>query len=105
MEENVKIKEALLSTLTRIFSEANRVLLSYGQRYNKNVSSVVLMGGGASLPGIVDAAKQSMSAQISLADPFAHTEAPAFLGDVLRTIGPGPGADAVIGVSAGDRSL
>src|SRR3989344_4040028 len=41
-EENEKIKEALLSTLSRVFSEVNRVLLSYGQRYNKNVSRVVL---------------------------------------------------------------
>lgn len=88
-EENVRIKEALLSTLSRVFSEANRVLLSYGQRYNKNVSSVVLTGGGASLPGIVEVAKQSLSAEVSVADPFSHTEAPAFLGDVLRNIGPG----------------
>lgn len=88
-EENARIKEALLSTLLRVFSEVNRVLLSYGQRYNKNVSSVVLTGGGASLPGIVDAAKESLNAQVSLADPFSHTEAPAFLGDVLREIGPG----------------
>lgn len=88
-EENARIKEALLSTLSRVFSEVNRVLLSYGQRYNKNVSSVVLMGGGAALPGIVAAAKESLSAEVSLADPFAHTEAPAFLGDVLREIGPG----------------
>lgn len=89
VEENARIKEALLSTLSRVFSEINRVLLSYGQRYNKNVSSVVLTGGGASLPGIVDAAKQSLSVQVSLSDPFSHTEAPAFLGDVLKNIGPG----------------
>jgi Tfp pilus assembly PilM family ATPase len=87
--ENDKIKEALLSTLSRIFSEVNRVLLSYGQRYNKNVSSVILTGGGASLPGISDVAKQSLSAQVSIADPFARTEAPAFLAKVLREIGPG----------------
>jgi type IV pilus assembly protein PilM len=88
-EENARIKEALLSTLSRVFGEVNRVLLSYGQRYNKNVSSVVLTGGGAALPGIVEAAKESLSAQVSIADPFSHTEAPAFLGDVLREIGPG----------------
>ncbi len=87
-EENARIKEALLSTLSRVFSEVNRVLLSYGQRYNKNVSNVVLTGGGASLPGVVDAAKESLNAQVGLADPFSHTEAPAFLGDVLREIGP-----------------
>jgi type IV pilus assembly protein PilM len=87
--ENDKIKEALLSTLSRIFSEVNRVLLSYGQRYNKNVATVILTGGGASLPGISDIAKSSLNAQLSLADPFSRTEAPAFLAKVLREIGPG----------------
>ncbi|QQG38215.1 MAG: type IV pilus assembly protein PilM [Candidatus Kaiserbacteria bacterium] len=88
-EENEKIKSAMLSTLTRVFSEVNRVLLSYGQRYNKNVSHVVLTGGGASLPGLAEQAKLMLSADVEIADPFARTEAPAFLGDVLRDIGPG----------------
>ncbi|MDB5238551.1 MAG: hypothetical protein JWM46_821 [Candidatus Kaiserbacteria bacterium] len=87
-DENEKIKQALLSTLSRVFSEVNRVLLSYGQRYNKNVSNVILTGGGASLPGIADIAKTSLAAQVTIADPFARTEAPAFLGTVLRDIGP-----------------
>jgi len=67
----------------------NRVLLSYGQRYNKNVSRVVLAGGGASLPGIKDAAHASLSAEVEIANPFSHTEAPAFLEQVLQEIGPG----------------
>lgn len=88
-DENDRIKSALLSTLSRLFSEVNRVLLSYGQRYNKNVSRVVLTGGGASLPGLAAQAKVSLSADVALADPFARTEAPAFLADILREIGPG----------------
>ena len=88
-EENERISQALLSTLTRLFSEVNRVLLSYGQRYNKNVSRVVLTGGGASLPGLSAEAKRSLSAEVEIADPFSRTEAPAFLGEVLRDIGPG----------------
>lgn len=89
VEENDRIKSALLSTLSRLFSEVNRVLLSYGQRYNKNVSRVVLTGGGASLPGIAVEAKASLNTDVVIADPFARTEAPAFLADVLREIGPG----------------
>ncbi|KKW47637.1 hypothetical protein A3C21_03360 [Candidatus Kaiserbacteria bacterium RIFCSPHIGHO2_02_FULL_59_21] len=88
-DENDRIKTAMLSTLSRLFSEVNRVLLSYGQRYNKNVSHVVLAGGGAELPGLASYAKEALSAEIAIADPFARTEAPAFLGDVLREIGPG----------------
>ena len=88
-DENDKIKTALLSTLARVFSEVNRVLLSYGQRYNKNVSRVVLAGGGASLPGLSEAAHSSLSAEVEIANPFSHTEAPAFLEEVLKQIGPG----------------
>ncbi len=88
-DENERIKTSLLSTLERVFGEVNRVLLSYGQRYNKNVARVILSGGGASLPGIAEAAKTSLHAEVEVADPFARTEAPAFLGDVLREIGPG----------------
>ncbi len=88
-DENERIKSSLLSTLERVFGEVNRVLLSYGQRYNKNVARVILTGGGASLPGIADEAKTSLHAEVEVADPFARTEAPAFLGDVLHQIGPG----------------
>jgi len=63
--------------------------LSYGQRYNKNVSRVVLTGGGASLPGLSAVAKESLSAEVEIANPFARAEAPAFLENVLKEIGPG----------------
>ena len=89
VDENDRIKQALLSTLTRLFSEVNKVLLSYGQRYNKNVARVILAGGGASLPGLAPLAKQSLNAEVEIANPFGHTEAPAFLESVLRDIGPG----------------
>lgn len=87
-EENQRIQESLLSTLTRLFSEGNRVLLSYGKRYNKNVSHVVLTGGGSSLLGIQEEAKKAFGVDVEVADPFSRTEAPAFLTDVLREIGP-----------------
>ncbi|MEN9560854.1 MAG: hypothetical protein RIQ56_127 [Candidatus Parcubacteria bacterium] len=89
VDENERIKSSLLSTLSRVFSEVNRVILSYGQRYNKNVARVVLTGGGASLPGLQDAARASLSTEVEIANPFGHTEAPAFLEGVLRQIGPG----------------
>ncbi|PIT91151.1 hypothetical protein COU17_01995 [Candidatus Kaiserbacteria bacterium CG10_big_fil_rev_8_21_14_0_10_49_17] len=88
-EENDKIRTSVLSTLTRVFSEVNRVLLSYGQRYNKNVSRVILAGGGASLPGLSEVAHSSLSVEVEIANPFVHAEAPAFLEKVLRDIGPG----------------
>ncbi len=88
-DENDRIKTSLLSTLERLLSEVNRVVLSYGQRYNKNVSRVVLTGGGASLPGLTEVAKQELAVEVEIANPFQRTETPAFLENVLREIGPG----------------
>lgn len=88
-DENDRIKTGLLSTLERIFTEADRVLLSYGKRYNKDVSRVVLTGGGASLPGLLPVANDLLKRQIEIASPFSRTEAPAFLDKVLTDIGPG----------------
>lgn len=88
-DENDRIKSGLISTLERVFSEADRVLLSYGKRYNKDVSHVILTGGGASLPGLSAFANTALHAQVEIANPFSRTEAPAFLDTVLRDIGPG----------------
>ena len=88
-DENDHIKSSLLSTLSRVFSEVDRVLLSYGQRYNKNVSQVIFSGGGASLPGLVETAQTSLNADVVVAHPFSRTEAPAFLESALAQIGPG----------------
>lgn len=88
-DENDRIKTALLSTLDRVFSEANRVLLSYGKRYNKNVSHAVLTGGGASLVGLAPRAAEMLHTEVEVANPFGRTETPAFLDTVLKEIGPG----------------
>ncbi len=88
-QENDRMRESLLSTLNRIFNDVNRVLLTYGKRYNKTVTHVVFTGGGASLPGLLPIAQSALSAEVEIAHPFSKVEAPAFLDDVLRTIGPG----------------
>ena len=88
-EENDRMHETMMSNLTRIFTEVNRVLVSYGKRYNKNVSHVVFTGGGSALPGIPRAAQELLHAEVETAHPFGKVEAPAFLEEVLRSIGPG----------------
>ena len=88
-EENDRMHEALSSPLSRIFTEANRVLIMFGKRYNKNVSKAILVGGGASMPNLAPFAHEAMHLDIEIADPFVKVEAPAFLEEVLRSIGPG----------------
>ncbi len=84
----IKIKDVLTVTLNYIFSEANHVLLAFQKKYNKNVSKVVLVGGGSALKGIAEVAKTSFQTEVVPGTPFDKVVAPAFLEKILRETGP-----------------
>lgn len=86
--ENKAVKEIISLNLDYIFSETNRVISSFEKKYNKNVSKVILTGGGSLLKGFLDLARERFQTEVVLGDPFSKTEAPAFLEPVLRTAGP-----------------
>ncbi|MES2436572.1 MAG: type IV pilus assembly protein PilM [Patescibacteria group bacterium] len=75
-------------TLDYIFSEAQRVLLSYQKKFNKDISKVVMVGGGARLQNVLKRAESNFQTSVVLGDPFGKTEAPAFLEEVLKHTGP-----------------
>jgi len=74
--------------LNVIFSETNRTILNFERKFGRKVKDVVLSGGGANLPGIAALAAQSFPVPVTRADPFRQVEAPAFLEEVLRDVGP-----------------
>ncbi|NQV88610.1 MAG: type IV pilus assembly protein PilM [Parcubacteria group bacterium] len=80
--------DAISFTLDHIFSESNRVLLNFQKKYNKNVSKIVLVGGGVSMKGFAEVARANFQTEVVLGDPFSKLEAPAFLGNVLKDNGP-----------------
>jgi len=86
--QDQQVKEALLSTLGRIFSDVNRVLLSYEKKYGRNISRVVFAGGGAGLLGLPEYASKLISVEVTRSDPFDRIQTPAFLEDVLVDVGP-----------------
>ncbi|HEU0080689.1 MAG TPA: type IV pilus assembly protein PilM [Candidatus Paceibacterota bacterium] len=86
--DNKAVKEIVTLNLDYIFSETNRVIGSYERKYNKSISKVILTGGGTLLKGFLDLARTRFQTEVVAGDPFAKTEAPAFLEPVLRTAGP-----------------
>jgi len=81
-------REAMLSTLDHIFAEVNRVLLSYGNKYHKNISKVVFSGGTTAMTGFTEYANDKIDNVVEIADPFNKVQTPAFLDDVLHEVGP-----------------
>lgn len=73
---------------SRIFSEARRVVTQYETSRNKSITSIVLTGGGAVTKELGAYAKSIFSIDVRVADPFAKTEAPAFMRSILEEIGP-----------------
>jgi type IV pilus assembly protein PilM len=73
---------------SRIFSEARRVLMQYETGHRKSVTSIVLTGGGGVTKQLGSYAKSIFSIDVRVADPFARTQAPAFMRPILEEIGP-----------------
>lgn len=73
---------------SRIFAEARRVLMQYETAHNRSVSGIVLTGGGGVTKALGAYAKNIFSIDVRVADPFAKTEAPAFMRPILEEIGP-----------------
>ena len=77
VSDKPQIKESILLTLEHIFSESNRVLLNYQQKYNRSVSKVLFTGGGAVLKGLKEEAVGRFNTEVTIADPFTKTQTPA----------------------------
>lgn len=73
---------------SRIFAEVRRVLIQYETAHKKSIASIVLTGGGGVTKELGTYAKSIFSIDVRVADPFAKTEAPAFMRSILEEIGP-----------------
>ena len=54
----------------------------------KNISKVILTGGGVLLKGFTELAKVSFQTEIIYANPFGRLETPAFLSEQFLIAGP-----------------
>jgi type IV pilus assembly protein PilM len=86
--EYKELTEVITVNLDYVFYEANATLLSYQKKYQKNISKVILTGGGVLLKGFTELAKVSFQTEIVYANPFNKLETPAFLSEQFQQAGP-----------------
>jgi type IV pilus assembly protein PilM len=83
-----KAEKIIHASIDYIFSDIKSVVFAYEKKYNKNVSKIVLVGGGSLLKGLLDHTKETFNIEVFYSDPFSKTEAPAFLEPILKISGP-----------------
>ncbi|MBP9763190.1 MAG: type IV pilus assembly protein PilM [Candidatus Pacebacteria bacterium] len=86
-EQDDQIKQIIDLNLSPILSEMNTVLVNFQKKYNKNITKVYLVGGGALLHGLEAQAQGKLSIPVFFGDPFAKLETPAFLEGILKQQG------------------
>lgn len=83
-----QIADTISLNIDFIISETNRIILNYQKNSNKQVSRVILSGGGSLLKGLPEFVSKSIGLPTDIANPFAKIETPAFFENVLRDAGP-----------------
>lgn len=94
---NPDVGQIVSLVVDSIFAEAQHIMLAYQRKHARNIGRVILTGGGVVIPGMNERAHEIFQADITVSNPFRKVEAPAFLEDVLRQVG--PEFDVAVGVA------
>lgn len=82
------IQAAFLEAVDSIAKEVGLMMQGYARFDNKEVSKIIISGGAALIPGLIDAFKEKFKCEIAVADPFASVDYPLALAPELHKIAP-----------------
>jgi len=85
---NDGVGQVLRDSMSRMTRELGKVVGDYEQQNSAKIETVLMMGGGAAMPGISAYMQDNLQKRISLATPFNKVAYPAFLEDSLKEAGP-----------------
>jgi type IV pilus assembly protein PilM len=91
LSEAVKQRDAIrahASSYDRALVEFRQVIENYEQSLGVTLSTVTLTGGGALFEDIKRQAKDVLAKEVMVAQPFSKVAYPAFMEDLLMSIGP-----------------
>lgn len=83
-----RIMDNIMPLIDMIIFEIERTSANYEQKTGRKTQRVILSGGTANLPGLVDYLSNHLGIIVSMADPFFGLIAPQILNPTLREIGP-----------------
>ncbi len=88
-EKDKNATDTITLTLDYIFSETNRVIFNYQKKSGKNISRVILIGGGSLFVGFLELARERFETEVVLGDPFFKMRGPGIPRRIpLKNAGP-----------------
>ncbi|RLC34441.1 MAG: hypothetical protein DRZ76_02685 [Candidatus Nealsonbacteria bacterium] len=82
------LRESLLPLIDLILEETKKITQSYFQSERKEAQKIILAGGSALLPGLVEYFSENLHKPVSVADPFSDLYYPPILEKDLKKMGP-----------------
>lgn len=87
-KSNPYVKDVMQLSSYPLFGEVARLSLMYERKYNQTIEGIILSGGGARLPGLLDAYNETVHIPGRVATPFEQVDVPPFLHEMIERIGP-----------------
>jgi type IV pilus assembly protein PilM len=85
---NPYLKEVMELSSYPLFGEVARLSLMFERKYNQTIEGVILVGGGARLPGFMDMYGKVVHVPGRMGAPFDQVRIPEFLNDMMKQVGP-----------------
>lgn len=87
-KSNPYVKDIMELSSYPLFGEVARLSLMYERKYNQNIEGIILSGGGARVPGLLDVYNQTVHIAGRIVTPFEQVEVPSFLAEMIAKVGP-----------------
>jgi type IV pilus assembly protein PilM len=87
-ESNPYFKDVLELSSYPLFGEVARLSLMFERKYNQTIEGIILTGGGARIPGMLQAYSKTVHIAGRVVTPFEQVVVPDFLAEMMERIGP-----------------
>jgi type IV pilus assembly protein PilM len=88
IKNNSKLSKLFDGSVSFITNEISKFLRDYEIKNNVAMGELIITGGGSSVAGFKEFIKNRIPVSVRSAEPFANVLTPAFLENVLKSIGP-----------------
>ena len=88
LAEESKVREILIPLLNSIIHEGEKIFQNYEGKRNRKVEKIILTGGNANLPGLVEYFKIQFKREVEIGNPFKKIFYPPILEETLKEMGP-----------------